>query len=127
MTKLTPILLVEEIEPCMPFWVDRLGFQVTMQVPESGRLDFVILQRDAVEIMYQTRDAVRRDLPQLADLPIPGSTILYIDVPNMADMLTRLEGIDPVVPLRETWYGAAEIFVREPAGNIIAFTAKAGY
>lgn len=127
MTKLTPILLVDDIEPCLPFWVDRLGFQITMRVPEEGRLDFVILQRDAIELMYQSREAVRKDVPQLADLPVPGSTILYIDVPNMADILTRLEGLEPVVPLRETWYGAAEIFVREPAGNVVAFTAKAGY
>ena len=27
MRKLTPVLLVEEIEPCLSFWTDRLGFE----------------------------------------------------------------------------------------------------
>jgi hypothetical protein len=31
------------------------------------------------------------------------------------------------VPLRQTTYGRAEIFVREPAGNVVAFTAEVGY
>ena len=127
MTKLTPILLVDAIEPCLPFWVDRLGFRKTVEVPDGDRLAFVILQNAGVEIMYHTRAAVSKDIPALADGEIPSSTILYIEVPNMAEILKCLEGIQPLVPLRETWYGAAEIFVREPAGNVIAFTARAGY
>jgi len=35
MKKLTPILLVKEIEPSLPFWVDRLGFKKTVEVPEG--------------------------------------------------------------------------------------------
>jgi hypothetical protein len=127
MTKLTPILLVEEIEPCLPFWIERLGFLATKEVRDGDRLAFVILQRDGVEVMYHTRAAVSKDIPALAGGDVPASTILYIEVGNMAEILQRLEGLEPVVPLRETWYGAAEIFVREPAGNVIAFTARAGY
>jgi len=44
--KITPVLVVEEIEPCLPFWVDRLGFQNVAQVPEGDSLGFVILVRD---------------------------------------------------------------------------------
>lgn len=127
MTKLTPILLVDEIEPCLAFWIERLGFQKTVEVPDGDRLAFVSLQRGGVEVMYHTRAAVQKDVPGLAGGAIPASTILYIEVPNMAEILKLLEGLEPVVPLRETWDGAAEIFVREPAGNVIAFTAKAGY
>ena len=127
MTKLTPILLVEEIEPCVPFWTERLGFQKTVEVPDGDRLAFVALQREGVEVMYHTRAAVSKDVPALAGGEVPASTILYIEVANMAEILKSLEGLQPVVPLRETWYGAAEIFVREPAGNVIAFTARAGY
>jgi hypothetical protein len=127
MTKLTPILLVEEIEPCLPFWIDRLGFRRILEIPDGDRLAFVILQRDGVEVMYHTRAAVSKDIAALAGGEVPASTILCIEVSNMADVLERLEGLQPVVPLRDTRDGGAEIFVREPAGNVIVFTARAGY
>lgn len=127
MRKLTPILLVEEIEPCLPFWVERLGFKVTAELPHQGRLGFVILVRDGVEVMYETRALMEVDIPALADGPMPGSTILYLDVSNIEDTTRRLEGAEVVVPLRQTTYGRAEIFVREPAGNVVAFSAEVGY
>ncbi|MFW6078722.1 MAG: hypothetical protein ACODAE_03825, partial [Gemmatimonadota bacterium] len=77
--KITPLLYVEEIEPVLPFWVDRLGFEVTAEVPEGDRLGFVILARDGEEVMYQTRASVESDLPALADSPMRGS-ILFIEV-----------------------------------------------
>lgn len=127
MKKLTPILLVDEIEPCLAFWTERLGFQKALEVEHDGRLGFVILVRDGVEIMYQTRVLMSEDIPALATGAVPGSTILYIDVSNIEQTVEALEGVDVVAPLRQTSYGRAEIFVREPAGNVVAFTAEAGY
>ena len=125
---LSPILLVEEIEPCLPFWVDRLGFmQVDQAAGDDGRLLFVKLRKDGLEVMYHSRAAVRRDLPDLADAPVPGSTILYLQVENLDEYEQRLEGVEPLICMRETSYGSAEIYVREPAGNIIAFAVAAGY
>ena len=34
--KLTPVLVVDAIEPCLSFWVDRLGFEKTVEVPEGN-------------------------------------------------------------------------------------------
>ena len=40
--KITPILFAEEIEPCIQFWTERMGFQKTMEVPEGNKIGFVI-------------------------------------------------------------------------------------
>jgi uncharacterized glyoxalase superfamily protein PhnB len=120
MKKLTPVLFVEEIESALSFWIDRLGFEKTTEVPEGDRLGFVILKRDAVEIMYQTRESVQHDLPQLADAPMKGS-FLFIEVDDLDAVVRALEGITPVVPRRKTFYGADELIVREPAGNAVTF------
>jgi uncharacterized glyoxalase superfamily protein PhnB len=124
---LTPILLVDEIEPCLPFWTERLGFQKVTEVPHGDRLGFVILVRDGVQVMYETHALMAEDLPELAGGATPASTILYIDVSNIEQTVEALEGVDVVVPLRQTNYGRAEIYVREPAGNVVAFTAEVGY
>ena len=63
MRKLSPLLTVEAIEPCLSFWVERLGFAKTVEVPEGSSLGFVILAKDGVEIMYQSRASVEKDIP----------------------------------------------------------------
>jgi len=119
-TKLTPILTVDEIEPCLPFWVDRLGFTKTTEVPHEDRLGFVILEKAGIEVMYQTMASVTADLPALASLPRGGS-ILFIEVDDIDAIQAAMAGADIVVPRRSTFYGAEEIFVREPGGHIVGF------
>jgi len=41
-----------------PFWVDRLGFTKTIEVPDGNRLAFVAFQKGATEVMYQTYESV---------------------------------------------------------------------
>ena len=63
MKKLTPVFVVERIAPCLDFWVGRLGFAKTVEVPHGDSLGFVILARGNVEIMYQSWDSIREDAP----------------------------------------------------------------
>jgi hypothetical protein len=123
MKKLTPVYVVERIEPCLDFWVGRLGFEKVLEIPEGNVLGFVILTRDDVEIMYQSLESVAKDMPSLAMAPLgsasPNAT--YIEVSDIDDVERRLAGWDVVVPRRTTFYGATEIGVREPAGNLIVF------
>lgn len=123
--KLTPILYVEAIEPVLPFWVERLGFELTTEVPEGDRLGFVILQRDGVEVMIQTRASVQADVPAVAETPM-GGTILFMEVASLEPVLENLKDVEVVVPRRRTFYGADEVFVREPGGNLVGFAAFSG-
>lgn len=120
MQRLTPVLLVEAIEPVLEFWVNRLGFNKTTEVPHEGRLGFVILESDGVQLMYQTRDSVAADVPSMASAPQQG-TYLFIEVDDLDAVADRLAGIKTVVPRRKTFYGADELIVREPAGNVVTF------
>ena len=121
--KLSPVLMVEAVEPSLPFWTERLGFAKVVEVPQGDRLGFVILAKDGVEVMYQSRDSIRNDIPALADTP-PGAT-LYIEVSDIAAVERAIEGVEVVVPRRQTFYGADEIGVREPGGNVVLFAQPA--
>lgn len=118
--KITPILNVKEIESCLPFWIERLGFTKTTEVPHGDRIGFVILEKDGYEVMYQTTDSVTADLPALAALPVGGS-ILFIEVDDIGAVEAALGGAEIVVPRRKTFYGADEIFAREPGGHMVGF------
>jgi uncharacterized glyoxalase superfamily protein PhnB len=121
LNKLSPVLVVDAIEPCLPFWTERLGFSKTVEVPEGDSLGFVILVKDGVEVMYQSRASVRKDIPALADCPAGGAN-LYIEVADVAAVERAVKGVEVVVPRRKTFYGADEIGVREPGGNAVIFS-----
>src|SRR5213083_1825916 len=59
--RITPVLLVKDIEPIVPFWVDRLGFAKTIEVPDGNKLGFVAFQKGTAEVMYQTYASVEKD------------------------------------------------------------------
>ena len=126
MRKLTPVLLVEHIEPSLPFWVDRLGFEKTVEVPEGDRLGFVILVKDGIEVMYQSRKSIENDMPALGDFPAPGSVALFLEVADLDAVERAMRGADVVVPRRTTFYGMHEIGLREPGGHTVVFAQPAG-
>jgi hypothetical protein len=101
MQKLTPALMVEAIEPCLPFW-EGLGFANVAQVPHGDHLGFVILVKDAVELMYQSRASVGDDLPSLARSPM-GGTFLFLEVEDLDVVIAEL-GDAPVVQPRRTTF-----------------------
>ncbi|HEX7029448.1 MAG TPA: VOC family protein [Gammaproteobacteria bacterium] len=117
--KLTPVLFVERIEDQLPFWVDRLGFEKTVEVPQDNALGFVILVRDGIELMIQSHASVASDVPALA-----GETArvpMFFEVGDLDDIERRLKDAEPVFPRRKTFYGATEFAVRDPAGNVVTF------
>ena len=119
MKKLTPILTLEAIEPSLPFWVDTLGFSKTVEVPHEDALGFVILEKDGREVMLQTVASMKADVP--AVVPRPGGSILFLEIEDLSAIEAAVGDYETVVPRRKTFYGAEEIFVREPGGNIIGF------
>ena len=121
--KLTPIMCVEAIEPCLQFWTD-LGFEITGTVPGDDGIGFAMLQKNGVEIMYQTRASVAADLPGITEELMAGATTLFIEVESLDEVLPALEGADVVMERRQTFYGMDEIFVRAPCGTIVGFAAR---
>ncbi len=122
---LTPVLHVDRIEPVLPFWVDRLGFTLAAQVPHEDALGFVILARDGVELMYQTRASVAADVPAALSDGAGHSVGLYLAVDDLEAVARALADVEPVVPRRRTFYGADEIGWREPGGHVVLFAQHA--
>jgi hypothetical protein len=128
---MTPVLVVERIEPSIELWVDRLGFEKTIEVPEGDHLGFAAFARGGLEIMYQTRESVETeirtaDLPK-ALLPAGGSrTTLFCEVSDLKAIREKLQGLDILLPYRKTPYGAEELWMREPGGHILGFAEFPG-
>jgi uncharacterized glyoxalase superfamily protein PhnB len=119
--RITPVLFAEEIEPCVKFWVERMGFQKTVEVPDGNKLAFAMLQKGNVELMYQTYASAEKDVPVVSQLIRKGPTFLYVEVESLDDAIAAIKGAEVVVPVRTTFYGAKEIGVKDPAGHLVTF------
>lgn len=119
---LTPILIVDRVEPCIQFWVDRFGFQVANQVPGAdGSLVFASVERGEIEIMYQSRASVVADDGATAEELDGHSVALFITVDDLDAVERAVEGAPVVKPRHTTFYGTVELYIKEPGGNTVGF------
>ena len=119
--KLTPVVPVDAIEPLLPFWRDRLGFQVTAEVPHDDALGFVILSRDGAELMLQTRASIQADDEGVARALTPGTAVVFLEVDSIDAVEEALAGLDLLVPRRQTFYGSTEVWLTAPDGTVVGF------
>ena len=119
--KLTPVLMVDAIEPCLPLWVDRLGWEKTVEVPEGDKLGFVILAKDGAEVMYQTWVSVEKDVGHAPKRAVGTSVGLFIEVTDLDAIVEQLDGVPLVLPRRKTFYGMEEVGVAEAGGHTVVF------
>lgn len=122
LTHLTPVMIVDAVEPCLAFWTGRLGFTKENEVPgPDGTLIFASARSGAVEVMYQTRASVVAEDPAQAGALNGHSIALFITVPDLDAVERALAGAPVVKPRHKTFYGSEEIYVKEPGGNTVGF------
>lgn len=120
--KISSVLFMDAIEPSIEFW-KRLGFEVTVTVPEGDKLGFVILQNGSAEVMLQSNESARKDVGELAARLETMKSALFVEVDDFDDLLQRIEGVPVSMPVRTTFYGMKEIAVTEPGGHHVCFAA----
>ena len=122
LSRLAPVLVVDAVEPCIQFWVERFGLAPESEVPGAdGALAFAIVKKGDVEIMYQTRASVIAERPQEARDLVGHSTALFITTEDLDAVERALAGVPVVQPRHKTFYGSEELYVREPGGNTVGF------
>lgn len=134
--KLTPNLIVEDVRSSVDWYVDALGFELVVAVPEGTEdhvfslegedrpLAFAMLQHGDVELMMQSPDSMASDLPGFR-AGVGDSVTLYFDVADVEALHERLR--ERATVLKEphtTFYGAREVAVRDPNGFALGFAER---
>lgn len=118
--RITAVLPVEAIEPCLPFW-ETVGMVRTVEVAHGDRLGFVILAGHGLEVMLQTYDSIADDVPAQAEQARSARAYLFVEVADIDAIESALSGFELMLPRRTTFYGATEVGYREPGGHAVTF------
>jgi uncharacterized glyoxalase superfamily protein PhnB len=122
--KITSILFAEELEPCIRFWTERLSFQKTVEVPEGDKLGFAILEKNGLELMYQSFASAEKDNVATGAAVRKGPSFLYIEVADLDVALQATKGAEIVMPVRTTFYHSREFGIKDPAGHYLIFAQQ---
>jgi uncharacterized glyoxalase superfamily protein PhnB len=122
--KITPLLFAEELEPCIQFWTERIGFQKTVEVPEGNKIAFVILEKNGLELMYQSFASAEKDDAATGAAVRKGPSFLYVEVADIDAALAATNGAEMVMPMRTTFYQAKEFGIKDPVGHHLIFAQQ---
>jgi uncharacterized glyoxalase superfamily protein PhnB len=120
--KVTPLLIVDRVEPALAFWVDRLGYKKLAEVPHGDALGFALLEGSAGEVMLQSRASIADDLPIILEKRL--SAVLYAEVDSLEGALAAVKGAEVLAGPRSTFYGAREACVLDPAGHAVVLSQQ---
>ncbi len=124
-TKITPNLIVSNVERSLAFYTDVLGFARGMTVPEQSPFVFASVTSDAVEIFFNDRSTVAKESPQMAGLAFGGGNTMFIEVEGIDALHDRVAPKAAIVlPLVTQWYGMREFAITDPDGYVITFAQR---
>jgi len=120
--KLTPNLMVEDVNRTTTFYKDVLGFELLATQPESGQFDWAMMKRNDVEMMFQARASLTGELPLFKHKAIGGSLTFYIDIDGVEGLYANLKDKVTIVQnMHTTFYGAQEFAIQDCNGYILTF------
>jgi len=126
--KLTPNLLVSNVERSLAFYVDTLGFERGMTVPDTSPFVFAAVTSEPVEIFLNDAATAVKEYPAFAGKPIGATGTLYIEVDGVDALHDRIKStVKVVMPIATQFYGMREFAIEDPDGYVLTFgERKAG-
>jgi lactoylglutathione lyase len=126
-TKLTPNLVVRDVQAAVQFYESVLGFRRGMSVPDNPPFVFASVTNGAgVESFFNDQKMVGEDYPPLAKDPLGGSLTLFIECEGIEEILAAVQksAAKVVMPLKTQFYGMREFASQDPEGWIVTMAER---
>jgi uncharacterized glyoxalase superfamily protein PhnB len=118
--RLTPNLYTDDVASCAKFWVERMHFEKTIEVPDGDKLAFAALQKGGIELMYGSYQSLEKEA-DVAKVFKRGTGTLFVEVDDLDAVVAAMKGVPMVAPVHKTFYGSTEFTVQDPAGHLVTF------
>ena len=123
--KLTPNLLVANVERSLAFYVNTLGFERGLTVPDASPFVFASVTSGPIEVFFNDVAAAIKEYPAFGGKPIGATGTLYIEVEGVDALHDRLEPVVKIVmPMVAQFYGTREFAIEDPDGYVITFAER---
>ncbi|MGA3105439.1 MAG: VOC family protein [Terriglobales bacterium] len=125
--KLTPNLVVRNVEASLRFYSEILGLEKAMTVPDESPYIFAAVSNGAVEIFFNDQKSVAAEYPKLA-ASIGASLTLYMEVDSLQPVFDRVQkaGAKVSMPITDQFYGMKEFAFEDVDGYTITIAQKMG-
>jgi len=125
LTKLTPNLVVSNVERSLAFYRDVLGFAADVTVPDQAPYVFAMLRSGPVEIFLNASEAAVAEYPAFKDQRIGGTFTMFVEVSGIERVYEALKPqVKIAMPLQKKWYGMTEFAFEDPDGYLITFAER---
>jgi len=123
--KLTPNLIVHNVEASLKFYSEILGLEKAISVPDESPYVFASVTNGVVEIFFNDQKLVAAEYPKLA-ASIGGSLTLYMEVDSLQAILDRVQkaGAKISMPVTDQFYGMREFAFEDVDGYTITIAQK---
>ncbi len=123
--RLTPNLVVRNVEASLKFYQQILGLQKTISVPEQSPYVFAAVSNGTVEVFFNDQKTVAAEYPKLA-ANIGGSLTLYMEVEGLQSVLDRVQqaGAKISMPVTDQFYGMKEFAFEDTDGYTITIAQR---
>ena len=120
---ISPNLMVKNVNKSIEFYCNILGFSLVQTVPESGELNWGMVEKDGLFVMFQKEESIKEEYPELEGQCTGGGLTLYIKVSNLSEFYEKIKNDVKIVhDLHKTPYGANEFAITDPDGFILVFS-----
>jgi len=124
-TKLTPNLIVSNVERSLAFYVETLGFERGLTVPDQSPFVFASVTSGAVEIFLNDAATAIEEYPAFAGKPIGATGTLFVEMQGVDALHERIKSsVKVVMPLATKFYGMREFAIADPDGYVITFAER---
>lgn len=130
-SKLTPNLLVADVERSLAFYTNVLGFERGFTVPDQSPFVFGSVVSGSIEIFFNERETAAKEYPVFAGKPLGLSGTIFIELQRsqgagaIEPLHDRLKAaVSIVMPLVKQWYGMKEFAIADPDGYVITFAER---
>jgi lactoylglutathione lyase len=130
--KLTPNLVVASVERSLAFYVDVLGFERGMTVPDQSPFVFASVTSGSVEVFFNDAATAIKEYASFAGKPIGATATMFIEVDGSPESGLNIDALHDrlktrakiTMPLVTQFYGMREFAIEDPDGYLITFAQR---